>query len=272
MASSDGYVYVDDRDPRIVYSANWGLSDPSDAYDGTLHGISVAGGTATLTFAGRTTISVVGGVGDVEQYGWPSSSYSIDGKVYATLDEATDLNLNDPSQFIYNFTYWDSPNLSPGEHTLIITTQNGTSPNTYWLDYIRFLPLGSSTSAASTVSSTSPSSAASISRSQSPTNAQASASISSASPQLSATSTSPQTTPINGTGSLPSSSQPASKGTDAVVANTSSHSQHTGAIIGGAIGGAVCLALLAIIGVYLFLKRRLRTEQRGQLFPSMSLT
>ncbi|KAJ2966720.1 hypothetical protein NUW54_g13726 [Trametes sanguinea] len=53
MASDDGYVYVDDADPRIVVSDNWGVSSISYAYDGTLHGASVADATATFTFTGQ---------------------------------------------------------------------------------------------------------------------------------------------------------------------------------------------------------------------------
>ncbi|OSC96382.1 hypothetical protein PYCCODRAFT_1472669 [Trametes coccinea BRFM310] len=296
MASDDHYVYVDDDDSRIVVSDNWGVSSISYAYDGTLHGASVADATATFTFTG-TAVSVVGGIGAVSEYGWPSSSYAIDGKVVGTYNLVTDGQLDDYNQFAYNFTYFNSPVLSAGKHTLVITTLNGTKPNTYWLDYIRFLPPGStgSTSSASATASGSASftfatgtSESSPTHSSTPTagsvstspaftsGAAASTSLPASGNSLSSSSaTSPSSTQSSSqsgrTSSTPSSalppSPPSATGSQSshVVAGASSHSSHVGAIIGGAVGGAVLLALLAILGVYFYLRRRTRVAYGGDL-------
>ncbi|KAI9059991.1 hypothetical protein FKP32DRAFT_1077820 [Trametes sanguinea] len=286
MASDDGYVYVDDADPRIVVSDNWGVSSISYAYDGTLHGASVADATATFTFTG-TAVSVVGGIGAVSEYGWPSSSYAIDGKVVGTFDLVTDGHMDDYNAFSYNYTYFTSPVLSPGKHTLVVTTLNGTSPNTYWLDYIRFLPPGTT---ATSSSSTAPASQASLASSSysstsaagsvstSPTftsntsgstslsfsaSSSSSSSLSGAS-SLSSGQSSSQSSGTSGTPALPPSAPAATNSQSSdVVAGASSHSSHVGAIIGGAVGGAVLLALLAILGVYLYLRRRAHIPYSG---------
>ncbi|KAI0328213.1 hypothetical protein GY45DRAFT_1255528, partial [Cubamyces sp. BRFM 1775] len=142
MTTQDGWVYVDDADTRIQYSDNWGVSSIQYAYEGTLHAASVKGATATFKFTG-TGVSVTGGEGDVQQYGWPSSSYTIDGKLYETYN-VVDAHLSDPTAFSYQTTYFTTQGLSAGQHTLVITNLNGTTPNTYWIDYIAFLPPGSS--------------------------------------------------------------------------------------------------------------------------------
>ncbi|KAJ2983100.1 hypothetical protein NUW54_g10667 [Trametes sanguinea] len=253
MASDDGYVYVDDADPRIVVSDNWGVSSISYAYDGTLHGASVADATATFTFTG-TAVSVVGGIGAVSEYGWPSSSYAIDGKVVGTFDLVTDGHMDDYSSFSYNYTYFNSPVLSPGKHTLVVTTLNGTSPNTYWLDYIRFLPPGTTTSSSGSTAPASQASAASSS-SHSSTSAAGSVSISptstsntsgstslsfsassstssslSGASSLSAGQSSSQSSNAPGTPALPPSAPSATNSQSSdVVAGASSHSSHVGA-------------------------------------------
>ncbi|KAI0658695.1 hypothetical protein C8Q70DRAFT_182730 [Cubamyces menziesii] len=295
MTTQNAWVYVDDADTRIQYSDNWGVSSIQYAYDSTLHAASVKGATAAFTFTG-IGVSVTGGQGDVQQYGWPSSSYAIDGKVYETYN-VVDAHLSDPSAFSYQTTYFTTQDLSAGQHTLVITNLNGTSPNTYWIDYIAFLPPGSSTSgnlgpggglssSQQSSSSTSPtrtqqSSQTSVSESTSAntsssgftsaTSSSAGSTSQSSSTQRSSATTSPSSqaggATLGATSGAPSA--PGAQNTGIVAADTSSHSQNVGAIIGGAVGGAVVLALLAILGVYLYLRRRIRARQGGNLFDKM---
>ncbi|CDO77245.1 hypothetical protein BN946_scf184747.g58 [Trametes cinnabarina] len=160
MVSDEGYVYVDDGDSKIVYSDNWEVSSISFAYDGTLHAALVKDATATLRFTAQdlriycvggtcacslrihtgTSVSVAGGIGDVARYGWPGASFALDGKVLQTFNMITDTHQDDYSVFSYNYTYFDSPVLSPGKHTLVVTTLNGTSPNTFGLTTFVFAP------------------------------------------------------------------------------------------------------------------------------------
>ncbi|KAI0832928.1 hypothetical protein BC628DRAFT_1309689 [Trametes gibbosa] len=122
-------VDVDDQDPSVVYSPGWGFdSNATLAYDGTLHSATAEGLTVSFTFTG-TLVAAMGCGGDTRNSGFPSVSFLLDGMSYGIREDSTALN----GQF-YNVTLFVSPNLAPGEHTLIITNLNGTRPNTFWLD------------------------------------------------------------------------------------------------------------------------------------------
>ncbi|KAI0638693.1 hypothetical protein C8Q77DRAFT_448854 [Trametes polyzona] len=127
-------VYVDDTDPRIQYSDGWLTSTAKDAFHGTMHGSAEHGLTLTFNFTG-TRVGVVGGTGDVNKFGVSSQTYELDG-------EPSRIVLGDksasPDTFFYNFTYYESPDLASGEHTLVLTTitVNIVPPHIFWLDYI----------------------------------------------------------------------------------------------------------------------------------------
>ncbi|KAI0658696.1 hypothetical protein C8Q70DRAFT_934209 [Cubamyces menziesii] len=293
-ATVNGYVYVDDNDPSVVFSDGWAVSNTPYAWHHSLHAASQAGLTATFTFTG-TWISVVGGGGDTNTFGWPSTSYVIDGKNYGILNTGSDAS---PDTYFDNVTMFTSPTLPAGQHTLVITNLNGTKPNTFWLDYFWYLPsddpnTSSSTRATTTVggqptnlpasSHSTTSSHTSASPSPTSSNSDGSSSTSSSSSATTASSSSsdsspltppsgptPSTTPsavsaqaLGSTGVIQNSlsaaalpSPTATSGNDA-SASASGHSQNYSAIIGGAVGGGVFLALLAILGVYFYLKHRL---------------
>ncbi|KAI0328196.1 hypothetical protein GY45DRAFT_1282164 [Cubamyces sp. BRFM 1775] len=241
MASQlDGWVYVDDDDYRIQFSDNWGVTrSVEQAYDNTMHAVAnLKGATATFEFTG-TAVSVYGAVGDVADYGWPSSSYAIDGKVYETYNFVTAAGFSNVTQLRYQVPYFTVQDLPAGDHTLVITNLNGTSPNTYWLDYIRFLPFDNSTS----ITPTSTPSGTGGSTSQSP---QASTSITN-SPSI-------PTSPGTSTSQNP----------DVGAPDSSSGSQSNGAVIGGAIGGVVVVAVAAIVAMFLYLRYRLRAQARSE--------
>ncbi|CDO77246.1 hypothetical protein BN946_scf184747.g59 [Trametes cinnabarina] len=291
-----GYVYVDDTDLSVVYSDGWGVSNTEYAWHGTLHAASKAGLTASITFKG-TYISVVGGGGDTNQFGYPSTSYVIDGKNYKTLVTGSDASHD---AYFDNVTMFTSPTLPEGEHTLVITNLNGTKPNTFWLDYFWYpdseavfrSASSSNLSASSRLTSTSSSStlatgassvSSSLDSSRSSSNSAASSSSTTTSgsslntafsssgssrQQPFSASTASQGASSAGIASGSSSASPSAPSTTAgndkdLSAGGSSTSQHVGAIVGGAIGGAVLLALLVILAVYLFLRHRLRYQSTG---------
>ncbi|KAI9059990.1 hypothetical protein FKP32DRAFT_1679281 [Trametes sanguinea] len=294
-----GYVYVDDSDPNVVYSGDWGVSNTQYAWHGTLHAASEEGATASLTFKG-TWISVVGGGGDTNQFGYPSTSYVIDGKNYKTLQTGADASHD---TYFDNVTMFTSPTLDAGEHTLVITNLNGTKPNTFWLDYFWYPALddasdgsdaGSSsthetTSQASRTSATSHSTtsssstaATSFSTSSSTSNSSMSSSATTSSGSSSSTSSSSLASSSSSTATGASSIPSAVPGSDSVSASlpvpsqtagndkdlsvgASGRSQNVGAIVGGAIGGAVFLALLAILAVYLYLRQRMQGRPGGDM-------
>ena len=111
---------------------------------------------------------VVGSLGSVDVYGVPTTSYSIDGTILANYTAP----VIDPGFFQLNVTFFTSPTLTPGKHTLVITNLNGTSPNVYWLDYIRFSPSPDTSPTTSVLSTTStPSSTTSVQASTTTSNA-----------------------------------------------------------------------------------------------------
>ncbi|KAI0328197.1 NAD(P)-binding protein [Cubamyces sp. BRFM 1775] len=149
----EGWVYVDDDDYRIEFSQDWAVTRSSpQAYENSMHVVSLQGATATFVFAG-TAVAVYGAVGGVAQNGWPSSSYAVDGSVYETYNFVSASGYSNASELRYQVPYFTVQGLSMDEHTLVITNLNGTAPNKYWLDYICFYPFvnaGSTSPAPST--------------------------------------------------------------------------------------------------------------------------
>ncbi|KAH9884959.1 hypothetical protein C8Q73DRAFT_796073 [Cubamyces lactineus] len=295
-ATVGGFVYVDDDDPSVIYSDGWSVSSTPYAWHRSLHYVQQAGQTVTFTFTG-TWISVVGSGGDTNAYGWPSTSYVIDGTNYETLVTGSDASPD--TQFV-NVTMFTSPALPAGKHTLIITNLNGTKPNTFWLDYFWYVPSDdpstSSSTKATTATAGTPTNSPASSRSTTPSHTSASptptnldnggssstSSTSSAAASASALSTSPVTPPSGLTpSSTPSGVSPEGSGNTIASQNgisaaalptpiatsgndasspASGHSGNLSAVIGGAVGGAVLVALLAILGVYFYLKHRLNAR------------
>ena len=164
-----------------------------------------------------TAVAVYGAVGDVAHNGWPSTSYAVDGVVYETYDFVTASGYSDATQLRYQVPYFTLQDLPAVDHILVITNLNGTAPNTYWLDYIRFLPFGSGSSASANPGLTS-------------------------SPILTST---PSSTPIV---TVPASTM----GDD-----SAGDSRREGAVVGGAVGGGIILVVfLAISATYLYMRQR----------------
>ncbi|PIL37745.1 hypothetical protein GSI_01439 [Ganoderma sinense ZZ0214-1] len=250
MASSD-WVLVDDPDPRIQYSPGWQAFENGSELDGTKHGAAAAGLTATFTFTG-TQVIVVGSLGSVDVHGIPTSRYTLDGSDVGSYTAPVVA----PGFFRLNVTFFSSRTLAPGDHTLVITNVNGTSPNVFWLDYVEYIASAASTTTTSSSSSSSPSSS---SLTTTPATSSSPSSSSSSSQQLTTSSTPPASNQLTPTTSLsfPASSQtpPSDTNTSTTPASSSSHN-HTGAIAGGIVGGAALLLALALLLVCLRRRRR----------------
>ncbi|KAI0784870.1 hypothetical protein C8Q75DRAFT_696081, partial [Abortiporus biennis] len=130
---------VDDQSSNVVYTGSWihALSTPNvepQEFDHTKSGTSQAGATAKFTFTG-TQVTVFGSQGSVDVYGQPTTTYTIDG---VTVGRYTTPVIQ-PGFFTALTQFFQSDTLSAGEHTLVITNVNGTSPNVFWLDYIQYI-------------------------------------------------------------------------------------------------------------------------------------
>ncbi|KAI0832927.1 hypothetical protein BC628DRAFT_1415153 [Trametes gibbosa] len=143
-----------------------------------------------------------------------------------------------PKTQFFNVTFFTSPVLDPGEHTLVITNLNGTEPNRLWLDWFWFDAVDVTSNPSASASAVS----ASASAVSAPGSSTTSSGVFTSSPTVStATSGSPSNDTSSGSG----------------------HSQNLGAIVGGSVGGAVALILLGVLCAYCFFKRRSARSQRG---------
>ncbi len=78
-------------------------------------------------------VGAMGCSGDTNRYGWPSESFVIDGISYGIQTVPTGLP-GFMTTVYFNVTFYTSPTLEPGEHTIVLTNLNGTVPNTLCFD------------------------------------------------------------------------------------------------------------------------------------------
>ncbi|EIW51675.1 uncharacterized protein TRAVEDRAFT_67687, partial [Trametes versicolor FP-101664 SS1] len=128
--SSDASQLIDDTNTHVQYRAGWIWDQGVAEVHGTRHGAQKAGLQASLSFVG-TGIRVIGTLGASDVYGQPTTTYSIDGTAAGTFHAP----LTPSGETHYNTTFFSTENLSPGDHTITIENMDGTSPNTFWLDY-----------------------------------------------------------------------------------------------------------------------------------------
>ena len=292
---------IDDHDPAVQYSPDW-ISEESQPFEvnGTCHGAAVAGLTATLSFMGElkymlfpylenkwssavgTGVQVVGILGPSVTNGQPTTEYAVDGQFVATYEAPfTD-------EAVYNVTFFSKRDLTLGEHTLLITNLNGTSPTLFWLDYFLVDQASSSSSPPSTISSTSktswtlshsPSSSSSThsfkptlsstpqsshnvsSRSTSATLQATNSSSSNAIIVTTSANSPPAQEPTTATltVSLPGTTTTASRtGAAATTATHHAHPFNIVALVGGILGGALALTVLLLVALWCRRRHRLR--------------
>ena len=232
-------VMVDDQDARVIYRGAWEhqQSVVAGEFNQTISGARPAGSTATLNFVGPThfsdivlfvcltytylflgtKITVFGTQGSINVDGQPTTTYAIDGVVVATYAAP----MIAPGYVTTGTIFFKSQTLADGNHTLVITTTNGTLPNRYLLDYFQY-------TASPFVSSSSISS-------------------SSNTPSSSTRPTSNNAAPVSSPSTLASS-------------NTSEASSRNkvGPIVGGVLGGIAFLMVAALLLFICIRKRRSR--------------
>ncbi|KAI0677769.1 hypothetical protein C8Q78DRAFT_109985 [Trametes maxima] len=153
-------VLVDDSNPIVQYQSGWDWQPGvSVEVDGTRHQAKIAGITASLVFTG-SGIQVVGTLGASDSYGQPKTTYSIDNKVVGSYNAP----FTPSGTTLYNVTFFSIGNLQHGDHEIVITNTDGTSPNAFFLDYFLVDPsaaapavVASPPAAATTPKSTAPS-------------------------------------------------------------------------------------------------------------------
>ncbi|KAM5542540.1 hypothetical protein V8D89_003999 [Ganoderma adspersum] len=123
---------IDDSNTAVQYSHNWTwVPNLVPEVDHTRHGVSEAGQTASLTFTG-TGIQIFGTLEPSDFAGQPTTQYAIDGTVVANY--TAPFTPSGPS--VLNVTFFSKLDLSAeGDHEIVITNVNGTSPNMFWLDF-----------------------------------------------------------------------------------------------------------------------------------------
>lgn len=167
----------------------------------------------------------------MDVYGWPVMGFSIDGvqQYMNTFPPGISAAL------FTNATFFNTP-VTPGEHLLTITNLNGTAPNTFWLDYVFYMPLTDAESPP-TSSTTKLAIGFSLTEITSHTTSWPRSVSTSHGPTV----TSGDGSAVPGGSALPQLSPSGAGLTDPHP----SAANHTGAIIGGAVGGIVLLVLVA---------------------------
>ncbi|KAI0340848.1 hypothetical protein BDW22DRAFT_355691 [Trametopsis cervina] len=279
-------ITLDDADPRISYSPGWQHINPSNGeFDTTRSSADKAGLTASLTFTG-TNVQVYGSVASIDVFGRPVSTYAIDGGPTTTYQAP----IVEPGLVVYRVQFYQSPTLSPGQHTLVITNINGTSPSNYVLDYIIYTPSNDVAQPPPVVSNNGTVSVPSSSPVTPPTSASFSSSTpaslpgssnGASSPSASSISTpgatqlSPSVTALTQETAVQTGSSSASLPNAPLATNApsevGSRLSPRAAIIGGVVGGAVILLAIiyALIRLYQWRARRrgAQEENRTPLFP-----
>ncbi|PPQ95027.1 hypothetical protein CVT25_000490 [Psilocybe cyanescens] len=259
-----GLSVLDDRDSSIDYSSGWSKAGSSLEFNRTTTWSVVSGSTAKVTFQG-TSIGVYGTISAKQRRSVaPVSEYSIDGgsQVEFTPTQA--------ARAQYSQLFFQSPVMSDGAHTLIITNKLA-SADPLFLDFMFVLntsPDSSATGALPTLSSAVPGSSTSSGSISSSTSASSSSSSSTSSSASSTSSTvsSTSSTSLNTitvtTFESQSSSSPTgvadnannNAGADDVGAAKKSNA---GAIVGGVFAGIIVLAFL-VFGFFYWNRRRQR--------------
>ncbi|KAJ7439088.1 hypothetical protein FB451DRAFT_157331 [Mycena latifolia] len=144
--------FIDDRDPRVVYTPPWRQLGSDSNFLHTSQGSTNIGDSLSLQFEG-TAISHYAEMTAVSAPNILNASFSLDGGppvFYVPVPQ--------PSAQMYNVPYYSSGVLSPGNHTLVVTAVGAEA---IWTDYWLVTPNPASfttTSASASGTSSSPSS------------------------------------------------------------------------------------------------------------------
>ncbi|KAI0343700.1 hypothetical protein BDW22DRAFT_1428250 [Trametopsis cervina] len=121
-------IVVDDTDSSLLYTGQWLRGGNPPEHDSTTHGTSSEGSIVIFPFHG-TSVQVIGTIGSTGTDGTPTTSYSLDDNP-ATPYTAP----KNPGSTLYNQTFFTSPTLPDGGHSLKVTLLSNNSY--FWLDYL----------------------------------------------------------------------------------------------------------------------------------------
>ncbi|KAI0342950.1 hypothetical protein BDW22DRAFT_1218868 [Trametopsis cervina] len=120
-------IFIDDSELSILhYAGHWKKGGVPQEFNVTTHGSLWQGAQVSLTFQG-TSIQVLGSIGTTAGDGMPVTSYVLDD------GEPTTYTAPETSKTTFRQTFYTSPQLSDGEHSLTVNLISNGS--TYWLDY-----------------------------------------------------------------------------------------------------------------------------------------
>ncbi|KAJ6534662.1 hypothetical protein DFH09DRAFT_1325278 [Mycena vulgaris] len=278
-----GAYFIDDRDARVTYNPGWQQFGSENDFQHTSQRSSNVGDSVTLQFEGKA-VAMYGGL-TLETPGM-RASIVLDGGAPTTYNAPSDGSST-------NNLYFQSPLLSDGAHTLVVTVE---TEQHLWADYFLVTPSasGGTTAAPPPVtppSTTSPSTVTPPFTTTSPSTPGAS-SVSSDGTSAPAGTHSPATgghtiafggsTGTSGSTPLPSgaTSPAASPATSALSGSNSGGSQlpavaattkptPTAAIVAAVLGTLLLVAVL--LGLFLCLRRRKRrlAQRDGALNPNI---
>ncbi|KAG8797975.1 hypothetical protein FRC19_003841 [Serendipita sp. 401] len=132
---------VDDTDPNIVYADGWlAMNQPYSPttydFNSTLHYGYINGLTIRYPFRG-TGITVYGTISLPCCHGTPGSIYSVDGGTPVRFNTSGEVPYPDPKVSYSHIPFYRSPQLSYGDHEILITIDNVSleAKRLYYFDF-----------------------------------------------------------------------------------------------------------------------------------------
>ncbi|KAF7366270.1 hypothetical protein MSAN_00883200 [Mycena sanguinolenta] len=124
---------LDDRDPLIQYAGTWSGAGSYSEFYGTTTWSPEQGSTASLSFVG-TSVSVYGSVG-IDDASQANMTFVVDDSITGIYVPPNDL-----TAAIHHELLWESPILSSGTHSLVITQAAAPASRrgVIFLDYIMY--------------------------------------------------------------------------------------------------------------------------------------
>ncbi|KAJ7775508.1 hypothetical protein B0H16DRAFT_46648 [Mycena metata] len=122
-SSTSATYFIDDRDPSVIYTPAWSHNNSEAFLQQTSQQSTSAGDSFSLRFEG-TAISVYAPVTDTAS----NVSFVMDGGPPI---------FHNPPQTGLNLVMYNSGDLTPGQHTLVVTAENN---HPVWVDYFLVTP------------------------------------------------------------------------------------------------------------------------------------
>ncbi|CAA7269996.1 unnamed protein product [Cyclocybe aegerita] len=131
-------LLLDDNDPLLQYSSEWTKTNADTlqgavvAHQNTLSGTNRTGSTLKFNFVGAA-VSVYGALN--QQAGRLSASFSVDNGTPTSFSPFDGTQTPNPSSWKPNERFFHQ-DLTPGNHTLLVTLQDASGSQMLWLDSV----------------------------------------------------------------------------------------------------------------------------------------